>query len=190
MLKKLTFPIFDYDRKLVRLKRNALCGQCCFVEHKPPNYEPYIDFIIKNYPKRISGPFTFYNVVRQMSEDVCIHCNDWLASAFVCFPSNWKPEEKIGKSFSQLHEPVPEKISKLPYKGNYERTVYGLGRSYNRNTRFPVEHRFLTRERQVLVGFGDSVLFIIRQYLEPITPEGLSKLPTDPTMRKYKGLPN
>lgn len=184
MITKLKEPIFDYDPTIVALKGDALANQVCLVHDQPPILAPYIEWILNHYPVPLKLG-SLEEVVLQMSEDVCIMRRDWLSWAFVCFPSGWRPEEKIGKSFSQLHEPVPGKIGKLPYSGNYERTVYGLGRGINRHPRFPIEHHFETRERQVMIGFGDSVLFIMRQYVGPITD---LRLPTDPAMRRYKGL--
>ena len=190
MISKLKEPIFDYDPAIADMKLDAIGNQLCYLTDQPPKLKPYEEWILNHYPVPLSKPHDLYNLVLQMSEDVCIHRQDWLSWMFVCFPSGWRPGQKIGRSFEEIHEPVPESVGKLPYKGNFERTVYGLGRGINRHPRFPREHTYLTRERQVMIGFGDSVLFIIRQYIEPITPEGLAKLPTDPTMRKYKGLPN
>lgn len=190
MISKLKSPIFDYDPVLAELRQATYFQQqLCCLECRPPDYGRYVKWILDNYPIKLKKPHTFFHLAWQMSEDIAIHCNDWLAAAAICFPSGWYPEEKIGKSFAEIHRPVPVMPrTKLSYSSTVEQTLYGLGRGVNRHPRLPVEHNFITRERQVMVGFGDSVLFIIRQYLEPITPEGLAKLPTDPAMRRYKCL--
>jgi hypothetical protein len=49
----------------------------------------------------------------QFPEDLSVICRDaqtgidWLAKLHVCAPSHWAPEEKIGKSWSTTHAPVP-----------------------------------------------------------------------------------
>lgn len=188
-IKKLQEPIFEHNPAIVALKQDALDNQLCYLTDEPPEESRYVQWILHHYPVPLEKPHTLYNLVLQMSEDVCIHRKDWLSWMFVCFPSGWEPRDKIGRSFDQIHLPVPGfKGPKLPYKGNFEREVWGLGRGINRHPRFPRKHNYITRERQVMIGFGDSVLFIIRQYLEPITTAGLLRLPTDPEMRQYKGL--
>jgi hypothetical protein len=48
---------------------------------------------------------------RQVQEDLCVMvCRDgvWvLGAAVLCFPSRWSLREKLGRSLSDIHEPVP-----------------------------------------------------------------------------------
>jgi hypothetical protein len=49
----------------------------------------------------------------QFAEDIAVICRDaqtdgdWLAKLHICSPSHWAPEEKIGRSWSMTHSPVP-----------------------------------------------------------------------------------
>ncbi len=76
----------------------------------------------------------------QVQEDLAIVQTDgerdWLAWMFVCSPSHWRPEAKIGKSFFAVHEPIPgfEKVNAaaagmvkaMVEKGPWVRFVWGI----------------------------------------------------------------
>jgi len=59
-----------------------------------------------------------------------------VSAMHVCSPSSWRPEEKAGRDFMQVHAPVPEStallkaskaiVSAMVYKGPYVRFVWGL----------------------------------------------------------------
>ncbi len=82
----------------------------------------------------------------QLQEDVAIlstekqpdgTTRDWLSALSLCSPSHWAAEDKIGKTFFAIHEPIPgiEKINRaaagfvdaLVNKGPYVRFVWGFG---------------------------------------------------------------
>ncbi len=88
-------------------------------------------------------PYTssFDALCSQVQEDVAVMCVDesgknWLSNIHLCSPAHWKAEDKIGKNFVQIHEPVAgiEKINKaahsivdaMIYKGPYVRFVWGF----------------------------------------------------------------
>jgi hypothetical protein len=118
----------------------------------------------------------------------------WLAAVHLCFPNAWAAEDKVGKGFAAVHEPVPG-MDSLNRRGpdlvrlmtdspesaaGLVRFAWGVtwdeelnhhphpppGRS--RPTRFdPVHPRaFLRVERQTIVGFpqAGAALFTIRTY--------------------------
>jgi hypothetical protein len=78
----------------------------------------------------------------QFQEDLAI-CSkradgfDWLSALHLFSPSHWAAEDKIGKTFFQVHAPIPgiEKINRsaaalvdaMIYKGPYVRFVWGFG---------------------------------------------------------------
>ncbi len=82
----------------------------------------------------------------QLQEDIAIlatekqsdgSTRDWLAALSLCSPSHWAAEDKIGKTFFAIHEPIPgiEKINRaaagfvdaMVNKGPYVRFVWGFG---------------------------------------------------------------
>ena len=73
-----------------------------------------------------------------LEEDVAIiqtegH-REWLAFGHVCLPSSWRLEDKIGRPFLEVHQPVPgfpaqgatNLVRSLTTKGPYERFAWGL----------------------------------------------------------------
>ncbi len=53
----------------------------------------------------------FDALANQVAEDICLMQRDcsrnWLAAAHVCSPGHWSAEDKIGKPFTTIHDPVP-----------------------------------------------------------------------------------
>lgn len=69
----------------------------------------------------------FHAIFSQIPEDIAIcqikEDKDYLSSIFVCSPSSWSPDEKIGMNFFEAHEFVPGMES---YKKNYLPMVKGI----------------------------------------------------------------
>lgn len=69
----------------------------------------------------------FHAIFSQVAEDIAIcqikENNDFLSTIFVCSPSSWSPEEKIGMNFFEAHEFVPGMDG---YKKNYHSMVKGI----------------------------------------------------------------
>jgi hypothetical protein len=205
----------DSDNILVE-KKEALLNQNVFFEcdHDPLHYEICEDWILKNYPRRLIGK-KYLDIAKETEEDFLIHRikedKDYLSSAHVCFASHWKPEDKIGKSFDEIHSPVPMNLKNskklvhaMIHNGIFERFVWSIvyDNKYNFHPRF--NHKkfdkekpeiFIKIERQVTVGFSEHnfCLFILRQYLveeKDIDKKILTSIieSMTPEQKKYKGL--
>lgn len=116
---------------------------------------------------------------------------DWLAFGHLCAPSHWALEEKIGRSFAQVHEPIPgfertaavapKMIDAMVNKGPWVRFVWSLESDDRPNhhpdappgwdqaewwgRQFSLKQRFWVRvERQCLIPLptAQSALFTIR----------------------------
>lgn len=185
-------PIFEKDDQAdyyLTEKRLAQVTQKVFLEHdiNAKVYQVVCDFIVSQVPN-LKPPFTFDSIAMQLQEDLAIHRvennKDWLAACHISFPSRWLPEEKIGKSFQQIHTPVPgmnlENALKMAqsviHHGPYYRFVWGpifekqinFHPSLKRlafNPNLPIV--IIKVERQLVIGFPqiNSFLFIIRQHL-------------------------
>jgi hypothetical protein len=126
----------------------------------------------------------YLSIAKEIDEDLIIHTfdetQDYASSIHACFPSGWLPEEKIGKSFREIHKDVPmnlnnsEKMASAIMNGIFERFVWGVvfEEKYNFHPRFEKKYFdienpkiFVKIERQVTVGFKKFCLFILRQYL-------------------------
>jgi hypothetical protein len=115
----------------------------------------------------------------------------WLAAIHLCFPNHWAAEDKIGKTFAEIHAPVAgiEPINRQADKlvdamihatTGFVRFVWGIVTdtelnhhpSQPRGRQFdPTNPRaYLRIERQTIWGFPevDASLFTIRTYFEDI----------------------
>lgn len=168
-------------------KKKYLKTQNILHEHKNQKkfYDIAYDFIIKNYPKKIKAS-NYLEAAKEIDEDLIIHRlegeEDYMCSAHVVFPSGWDPANKIGRSFEEIHLPVPmdlkssKKIVNAIMKGVYERFVWSVvyEEKYNFHPNnikkeFDInDPKIIVKvERQVSVGFpkDNFCLFILRQYL-------------------------
>ncbi len=124
----------------------------------------------------------------QVQEDLAFMDNEspsrlcWL---HLCFPNHWSAQDKIGKDFVAIHEPVPEMerinasaqtlMVSLAKQGPYVRFAWGLAggpeldchpmrageRSFSEN-----DPLYIRVERQVIVPMtGHGFLFTIRTYM-------------------------
>lgn len=220
-LKKLKeCEVFEKDKSesedIQKEKTEALQNQECFFEHDndPKFYEICEDWILKNYPFPLRSK-KYLDIVKETDEDFLIHRikdeKDYLSSAHVCFASHWDPRYKIGKSFNEIHQPVPMNLknsSKLVHAmihgGIFERFVWSViyEEKYNFHPRFThlnfdkKDPKVLIKiERQVTVGFSEYnfCLFILRQYLikeNDIDKKILANVIQDMTLeqKQYKGL--
>jgi hypothetical protein len=74
----------------------------------------------------------------QMTADLAVvqidDSRDSLAAGHICIPSSWRLEEKVGRPFVEVHEPVPgismngaeAMMQSLASKGPYERYAWGV----------------------------------------------------------------
>ena len=220
-LKKLSpEEVFEKDNsdseKIMMEKSEALANQNYFCEydHDPKIYEICYDWIMSHYPRPLKGK-NYLEIAKETEEDFLIHrCEqgkDWLSSAHVCFASHWKPEDKIGKTFDQIHQPVPMSLKNSPkiveamiHAGIFERFVWSIihDEKYNFHPRLSYKSFdknnpsvLLKVERQVTVGFSEHnfCLFVLRQYLvqeKDLDKEALVKAieGMNEEQKKYKGL--
>ena len=115
-LEKLEEEPFGRDvfyKHYIEEKRKALLTQKVFLLNNINNeiFSAFADFIQEHGPDWIDPPYTLANVAMQVQEDIAIHRiedgRDWLAATHICFPSGWRPEEKIGRPLDEIHEPIP-----------------------------------------------------------------------------------
>lgn len=197
-------------------KKEALANQTCFLEHEndPIFHDVCAEWIMRTYPRPLTGT-DYVEIAREVDEDLLIHRirgeEDWLSSAHVCFPSHWKPEDKIGKSFECIHQPVPmnlknsrQLIAAAVSSGIFERFVWSVvhDERYNFHPRLPSStfdaanpRVFIKVERQVTVAFPKHkfCLFVLRQYLlreevldKRLLADAIARM--TPAQKKYKGL--
>jgi len=108
--------VFEKDKKdsdlIQKEKKEALKNQLFFVEkdHDSILYKVAENWILENYPFKLKSQ-KYLDIAKETDEDFLIHRikdgKDFLSSAHVCFASHWDPLDKIGKSFDEIHAPVP-----------------------------------------------------------------------------------
>ncbi|MFN3429980.1 MAG: heme-dependent oxidative N-demethylase subunit alpha family protein, partial [Candidatus Sericytochromatia bacterium] len=123
---------------------------------------------------------------------------EWLRALSISFPNHWRPREKIGRSFAEVHVPVagiaplvkaaPALIETMIRKGPWERFAWGVATDtvLNHHPDNPDDPArtltdyapasagagtWLRIERQTLVGFPEhhGALFTIRTYFTPVS---------------------
>ncbi len=135
----------------------------------------------------------------QIQEDLAVVCrrpdgSDSLAAVHLCCPNHWAAQEKVGRTFAQVHAPVAgmaalnqrsgDLVRAMIERGPYVRFAWGLGTDTRLNHHpepppdmpttlwqgrhfDPAHPRLFVRvERQVLWGFPqqETALFTIRTY--------------------------
>jgi hypothetical protein len=214
-LKKLDGNIFQVDEHRPFFLEQKRMADVRFWEHEitPEIYFVVEDFIRSRFQAEHAEILTggFSELAMQLQEDICIHRisdeTDWLAAAHVCFPSGWNPAEKIGRTFREIHEPIPgmnlgmsRKLAEtMVYHGPFERVVWGV--TQNRFVRVrpqkepfdPAKPIYVKYERQVTVGFPAvrAALFTIRQHvIEDVDLKVLRDAIAGmtPEQKEYKGI--
>lgn len=150
-----------------------------------------------------SGLDLFTFLALQVQEDLAVtgvepDTNaEWLRALSISFPNHWRPEEKIGRSFAEVHVPVagiaplvkaaPALIDTMIKKGPWERFAWGVSTDtvLNHHPDNPDDPArtltdyspaaagrgtWLRIERQSLTGFSEhhGALFTIRTYFTPV----------------------
>lgn len=157
------------------------------------------------------GAFTF--LALQTQEDWAVTAvssegAESLQALSISFPNHWRPEEKIGRSFAEVHVPVagiaplvkaaPALIETMIHKGPWERFAWGVATDtvLNHHPDNPDDPArtltdyspagagrgtWLRIERQTLVGFPAhrGALFTIRTYFTPV-----AQVAADPARRQ------
>lgn len=169
--------------------------------------------IVKEHADWVKKPYTFSNIAMQLQEDIAVHSafngRDCLEATHICFPSSWRPEEKIGKPLSEIHASIPGinldnsyKIAELASKqGPFQRFVWSPIFEDKINfhpdlpkAEFNPKKPFIKVkvEKQITYPLPElgCFLFILRQYIvDPILPD-LYKACAGMTdeQKKYKGI--
>jgi hypothetical protein len=199
----------DESEALMLEKRGILEGRRFFWESdcSPEIYSAVAAWVREWHPWHPTGDFLGVSML--IPEDLLIHRvsggRDWFAAAALCFPSQWDPGEKIGRTWEEIHRPVPMDLGSsskivraMVHSGPFERFVWSVvyDRRYDfhpgrpRST-FAPGNPLVKVERQVTVPFGDFCLFVLRQYLvEDYDREALARAieGMDEEQRRYKGL--
>jgi hypothetical protein len=198
--------VFQIDRDSPRYfenKKNALrerpekyVGQ---MDLKPEVERAAADFIAGRLKIEYPGLYDFSGaslneLALQIAEDFVVISTeggrDWVSFIHVCGPSHWAAEQKVGRSFFEVHTPIPafdrvnsvasEMVTAMVRKGPFVRFVWGV-ESDDRlnhhpetpegwkpeewNGRIFSRGRFWVRtERQVIWGFPevDAAIFTVR----------------------------
>jgi hypothetical protein len=219
-LVKLQAPVFevcDARERYLEAKRTATHQRFLESNMCDSLYETICNYIKTNYPLPIEGNFD--ELVMQMQEDLAIvridKAKDWVAAAHISLPTGWNPAHKIGRSFAEVHEPIPGmrldngyKLMKamVQAKEPFERYVWGVifedrlnGHPDTPKKPFDPNHPkiWVKYERQVMIGFPqhDAALFSIRLKLipesridKPALIESLKSMTKE--QRIYKGIEN
>lgn len=155
---------------------------------------------------------TLDGLIFQIQEDAAVFQveTDRLVYCHACMPSGWCPSDKIGKSFRDIHEPVPSmKLDKtngltraMLHNGPFVRFVWSVVFENRINFHPSVPKKpfdpwnpevYVKVERQVTKGFPEHsiALFLMRQYLLPLEKvkvkpliEALTKM--TPEQKAYK----
>lgn len=144
-------------------------------------------FITAKHPANPVGR-TLASLAMQIPEDIVVHRidgdRDWMAYGHLCLPSGWDPAEKIGKSFAEIHEPVPGMrsnralVESMVYSGPFERYVWSAifedrldSHPSNTFAKFDKDKPvlFVKVERQTIYGMPalGAAVFVLQQFLLP-----------------------
>lgn len=200
------------------LKRAVRSSQVWHVEDDCPDEvkQAARDFIVAHYPHPLTHTQTLEDVAFDVAEEIIVHRlsrdRDWMALGYVFYPSSWLPEEKVGRSFREIHEPVPgmdlsrsrQYVEAMIHAGPFERFVWSplFERRLNCHPRYPRAAfnparpvLFIKVERQVTVGLPEhgALLFLLKQSLIPqaeIDKRALARAieGMTPDQREYKGI--
>ena len=217
-LEKLEEEPFNRDafyNHYIQEKRKAIFNQKVFLLDGMTSeiFSAFSDFMREYGPDWIKPPYTFAKVAMQLQEDIAIHRikdgRDWLAATHICFPSGWRPEEKIGRPLNEIHAPIPGMNLNNGYKlaeasvnnGPFRRFVWTP--IYERKINYhpdlpkkPFDRKnptiYVKVEKQITwpVPELDTFFFILRQYIvEPDLPSLLKACnEMDENQKEYKGV--
>ena len=147
-------------------------------------------------PVPASHPDRWERIAAEVQEDLVLIYRgaegaECVIAAHVCFPSAWRPEALLGKTFREIHAPVPDfaeraetassLVEAMIQRGPYVRFVWTvsaddhldhhLDHGHIRAWETGATQGWLRVERQVTVPLPDAScsLFLIRTYLTPFT---------------------
>lgn len=182
-LHKLEHSPFIKNEKLVQIRREAAKTQNVFFEHNISEeiYKPICEYIAAETNQPIN---TFQNLAWNLAEDVVIqrieNNKDWMAAGYICLPSGWFPEEKIGKPLKEIHAPIPgmksnhfKLVEAMVNSGPFLRYVWSVvfenklnfHPSLPKKVFSPGDSIYVKVEEQMTIGFPQvqASLFVLRQ---------------------------
>ena len=132
--------------------------------------------------------FNIKDIGLRLEEDVAVMKDGKLSAICFCFPSGFSPDEIVGKSFYQIHEPVPESerlrkssdniTTAMSREGSkYRRYVWTLSSlsslsqhpRYERPIPESIDDIYFRTEVQTTVGMGNNIsLFFVRVEMTPL----------------------
>lgn len=179
-------------------------------------------FIVEAWREQGNGDLSarsLSELAPELSEDFAVLTRaDRVAFIHACFPSGWRPQQVLGKSFSQIHQHIPEfeavarkaasLVQAMLTRGPYVRFVWTISaddeldhhpEQGRRAAWLPTTpHGFLRVERQTTVPLagGAASLFLIRTFLyrfDELGPERRATLASalrrlPPEVARYKQL--
>lgn len=130
-------------------------------------------------------------IALQLEEDIAILYDGKLVSMLFCFPSGFKPTEKVGMSFAEMHAPVADSETLIKMADKVIQVISRPGSQYRRNvwtltssprlSRHPhyvidepvpqsISDLYFRKETQTTVGMGDgrTVFFFVKVEVEPL----------------------
>lgn len=130
-------------------------------------------------------------IALQLEEDVAVLYDGKLVSMLFCFPSGFKPADKVGMSFAEMHAPVADSETLIKMADKVTQVISRPGSQYRRNvwtltssprlSRHPhyikdepipqsISDLYFRKETQTTVGMGDgrTVFFFVKVEVEPL----------------------
>jgi hypothetical protein len=190
-IKKLgDLPIIEFDNqeeRYLNLKKkssNNIYYDPLFKKSLNQKVAKKIEKILNSeYPNKFFNFKDFNEMGYKIQEDVAIfHRSNKLIALHVSFPSTWIPKEKIGMTFSAIHQPVPGMKKFLANEKKYVdmmvnadkpiiRYVWGEHFGYLLSPLEPVKEgiKIIHTERQTFIGMpeDDLGIFLIRKKVIP-----------------------
>jgi|TARA_B100001093_G_C26844887_1_gene1022299 hypothetical protein len=190
-IKKLgDLPIIEFDNqeeRYLNLKKkssNNIYYDPLFKKSLNQKVAKKIEKILNSeYPNKFFNFKDFNEMGYKIQEDIAIfHRSNKLIALHVSFPSTWIPKEKIGMTFSAIHQPVPGMKKFLANEKKYVdmmvnadkpiiRYVWGEHFGYLLSPLEPVKEgiKIIHTERQTFIGMpeDDLGIFLIRKKVIP-----------------------
>lgn len=182
----------EHRAALIAAKQQIPGEQTWHVEAECPHelQSAVLQFLRSWSPDPFPRTASLAGVAPYLAEDFVIHrqfdSSDRMVFGAVMLPTGWRPEEKLGLSFREIHQVVPgmdvsrseSLVEAVIHGGPFERYVWGVrfAHCWNdhpdqpRSVFDPDDPCVLVKlERQVTVGFPEhaALLFLIRQEILP-----------------------
>ena len=179
-------PIVEFDdqeERYLRLKKkakeNIFFDELFSLKHDEAICKKFHSILSNEYPEKNFSFSNFQELGFCLQEDLAVfHRSNKLIALHVSFPSVWVPKEKIGLTFSDVHQPVPGMEAFLKNEDKYVqmmvdatspiiRYVWGEHFGYFLSEEEPLNplDKVMHTERQTFIGIPDSDIgvFLIRK---------------------------